>query len=166
MEELESILKFHAVRYPLMEPGDVVKLIYQNEFGGGHLIQDRARCLAYLRQEWRTTPKDPLCPLWEPIGGGLVRVNLAAVEEIGWLEDGFFQSARELCGNMASFLGKLSLVRDLTGKGIFSFPTGALEDYLGRYQAMGCPPVSHSEGYRNAYHPAYRVIREEYLPKR
>ena len=38
MEELKQILQEHAKRYPLMQPRDVVKLIYQNEFGGGHLI--------------------------------------------------------------------------------------------------------------------------------
>ena len=37
MEELERILREHAERYPLMQPTDAVKLIYQNEFGGGHL---------------------------------------------------------------------------------------------------------------------------------
>lgn len=166
MEELRSVLQFHASRYPLMEPGDVVKLIYQNEFGGGHLIRDPQSCLAYLRREWGETPKDPGCPLWEPIGGGIVRVHLAALTETGWLEDAFLQSSRECRGDMASFLGKLALVRDLTGEGLFRFSSGELERCLVRYQAMGCPPVSHSESYRNAYHPAYRVILEKYLPQR
>ena len=39
MFELEAILKIHVKRYPLMQPTDAVKLIYQNEFGGGHLIR-------------------------------------------------------------------------------------------------------------------------------
>ena len=45
MEELEKILQDHAKRYPQMEPTDGVKLIYQNEFGGGHLIKDENACL-------------------------------------------------------------------------------------------------------------------------
>ena len=40
MEELKAILITLAKRYPLMQPTDAVKLIYQNEFGGGHLIRD------------------------------------------------------------------------------------------------------------------------------
>ena len=51
MEELRAILLAHAKRYPLMQPRDAVKLIYQNEFGGGHLIRDEQTCLNYLRQE-------------------------------------------------------------------------------------------------------------------
>ena len=36
MDALEQILQDHARKYPKMEPTDAVKLIYQNEFGGGH----------------------------------------------------------------------------------------------------------------------------------
>ena len=49
MEELKAILITHAKRYPLMQPRDAVKLIYQNEFGGGHLICDEEACLNYRR---------------------------------------------------------------------------------------------------------------------
>ena len=50
MFELETVLKAHAARYPKMEPTDAVKLLYQNEFGGGHLIRDRESWMAYLRR--------------------------------------------------------------------------------------------------------------------
>lgn len=46
MNELEGVLKEHAKRYPLMQPRDAVKLIYQNEFGGGDLIRDEEACLS------------------------------------------------------------------------------------------------------------------------
>ena len=58
MKELETILFAHAGRYPQMEPTDAVKLIYQNEFGGGHLIRDEDAALRYLRQEYETVVKD------------------------------------------------------------------------------------------------------------
>ena len=51
MNELEIILKEHAERYPQMQPADAVKLLYQNAFGGGHLIQDAQACLNNLRRE-------------------------------------------------------------------------------------------------------------------
>lgn len=49
MKELETILRDHASRYPRMEPTDAVKLVYQNEFGGGHLIRNPESCLEALR---------------------------------------------------------------------------------------------------------------------
>ena len=51
MEELRAILLAHAKRYPLMQPQDAVKLIYQNEFGGGHLIRDEEACLTEDKHE-------------------------------------------------------------------------------------------------------------------
>ena len=47
---LESILAAHFEKYPAMRPEDAVKLIYQNEFGPGHMIPDAQRALARLRQ--------------------------------------------------------------------------------------------------------------------
>ena len=85
MEELKQILIAHAKRYPLMQPSDAVKLIYQNEFGGGHLIRDEQACLAFLRREYDSITKDPNMPLYEEIGNGIVRIHLAAVkpEDLG-----------------------------------------------------------------------------------
>ena len=59
MEELKKILREHAKRYPRMQPTDAVKLIYQNEFGGGHLIRDEKACQDYLRREYASVEKDP-----------------------------------------------------------------------------------------------------------
>ena len=166
MEELKRILKAHALRYPKMEPTDAVKLIYQNEFGGGHLIKDETACLAYLRREYESVEKDPALPLWEDIGNGIVRVNLGAagcpVERLG---RDFIRSANTHRGRMECFLEKLDLLRQLAGEGVFSFSAAELEAYLSEYLGLGCPPVSHSPQYRQAYRPAYRVILKEYLPK-
>ena len=40
----------------------------------------------------------------------------------------------------------------------------ALEEYLREYEALGFPPVSHSEIYRQCYRPAYRVLQARFLP--
>ena len=59
---------------------------------------------------------------------------------------------------MDQFLRKLDALRKVTAEGVFTFDTEVLERYLADYRAAGCPPVSHSETYRQAYKPAYRVI--------
>ena len=69
---MRSILLAHAARYPLIEPTDAVKLIYQNEFGGGHLIWDEEKCLDYLRKEYASVTKNAQMPLYEDIGNGFV----------------------------------------------------------------------------------------------
>ena len=160
MEELRAILIAHAKRYPLMQPTDAVKLIYQNEFGGGHLIRDEQACLNYLRREYVSVAKDPTVPLYADIGNGIVRVTLAAVkpEDLEQLGKEFIRSAAEHTGTMESFLRKLDVLKKLTVEGIFSFDSQELENYLFKYRNQSYPVVSHSEAYREEYRPAYRII--------
>ena len=165
MEELKAILIAHAKRYPLMQPTDAVKLIYQNEFGGGHLIRDEQACLNYLRREYADLEKDPTVPLYEDIGNGIVRVNLAAVkpEDLEQLGKNFIDSAAKHKGMLESFLNKLKVLETLTAEGVFPFDTNALSAYLYEYKAAGYPAVSHSPEYWQAYNPAYRIIRKAYF---
>ena len=165
MEELRAILIAHAKRYPLMQPTDAVKLIYQNEFGGGHLIRDEQACLNYLRREYTSVAKDPTVPLYEDIGNGIIRVNLAAVkpEDLEQLGRAFIDSAAKHKGTMDRFLNKLEVLRKLANEGVFNFDTNALNAYLSEYEAAGCPAVSHSPKYREVYKPAYRIIRKAYF---
>ena len=161
MQELEQILREHAKRYPLMEPTDAVKLIYQNEFGGGHLVRDEEACLRYLREEYEAVEKNTGLPPEEAIGNGLVRVHLAGVrasqlEELG---RDFIRSAAAHQGAQPQFLEKLELLRQLTRSGVFSFTSEALEAYLEAYAQAGYPMVSHSPAYRQHYKPAYRVVK-------
>ena len=163
MEELRAILIAHAKRYPLMQPRDAVKLIYQNEFGGGHLIRDEQACLNYLRREYTSVAKDPTVPLYEDIGNGIIRVNLAAVkpEDLEQLGRAFIDSAAKHKGTMDRFLNKLEVLRKLTAEGVFAFDTNALTSYLFEYKADGYPAVSHDEIYRTTYKPAYRIVLSE-----
>lgn len=170
---MESILLTHAARYPQMEPRDAVKLIYQNEFGGGHLIKDEAGCLHYLRREYAAVRQDAAAPLLEDLGNGILRVNLAALDARGLsvsdLGQAFLRSAATHTGSLDLFLEKLQILKDLTSAKRMPFSPEALDTYLKEYEQAGFPPVSHSETYRTLYHPAYRVVRKdimmEYLPE-
>lgn len=167
MHDLASILTAHAKRYPLMRPQDAVKLLYQNEFGGGHLITDVNACLTRLHNEFSSVAFDPTAPLVEDIGGNMVRVMLAALspEEypLETLNDDFVRSAELHTGNLDHFLQKLNVLKDLTAQGLFPFSSVELDAYLADYVTSGCPAVSHSQAYRDAYHPIYRVLHRSCL---
>ena len=164
LDELKQILIAHARRYPAMEPTDAVKLIYQNEFGGGHLIRDEAACIGYLRREYERTEQLEDAPLTEAIGNGLVRVHLQALKAYGYppeaLADDFIRSASLHTGSVESFLEKLEILRQTVREGYFRFSLPVLKDYLRSYAEAGYPMVSHSEAYRRAYAPAYRIVLE------
>lgn len=169
MDTLEQILLRHAQRYPKMQPTDAVKLIYQNVFGGGHLIRDGAACRCALRHEYENTPQDPSVPLLENIGNGMVRVMLAAIDGSGYsieqLGNDFISSANQHKGSLSGFLLKLDILRQVTASGAFAFSSEALEAYLAGYKEAGYPMVSHSPEYRQAYHPAYRIVLRCLLPE-
>ena len=167
MNCLKHIFATHVARYPNMQPQDAVKLLYQHQFGPGHMVSDPLTALQRLCDEWEQTPSDPSAPLLEDIGNGLVRVMLAAwnAEEYpaAVLNSDFVRSAQAHTGSRESFSDQLSALRELTSQGLLPFSLEALDRYLAQYTAAGCPAVSHSDEYRTSYRPAYRVIRRDCL---
>lgn len=160
MTDLASILKQHAARYLAMEPRDGVKLLYQATFGGGHIVANEEMAISRLESERAgVTMTDR--PLLEPIGDH-VRLYLDSLEgealSSNLLGRLFCLSARRTVGDMDEFKSRLELLRGLTHQGVFGFSADALEAYLSEYAASGYPMVSHSQAYREAYHPAYRVL--------
>ena len=58
----EIIIK-HLKKYPKSEITDIVKLAYQNEFGGGHLIADEKASLEWIKKELSSVKFDPQAQL-------------------------------------------------------------------------------------------------------
>ena len=67
-------------------------------------------------------------------------------------------TANAVRGDSARFAKKLQLLEALARDGALPFDAAALAAYLVPYRAAGCPAVHHSEVFRAAYHPAYRVV--------
>ncbi len=156
--DFSDILRTHAMQYPLMMPCDAVKLIYQATFGVGHLLADEKIVRQRIAEEEQAVIPEDNCPSVEDIGGGFARIYLnreIPAELIGSL---FMEAGTKICGTTEQFMERLDVLRKLTENGVFSFDTVALEGYLTAYLMDGIRAVSHSEEYRAAYHPAYRVV--------
>ena len=165
MIDLSEILRAHAARYPFMMPTDAVKLIYQNEFGGGHIVENENASLEYLRSEFESARLKKDAPLTEDIGNGYARLYLHPERRdyAPCINRVFVLSSRRGGGGRESFERKLDVLRSVCREGCFAFSPEELEEYLTAYRAVDCPPVSHSERYRTAYLPAYRVIDSRYV---
>ncbi len=163
---LEAVLRAHALRYPLMEPVDAVKLVYQHTMGGGHLVRDQEESLKRLQAELAQVTQEETM-LAEPLGNGLARMRLAALPAAGLSPQTanrlFVLSANDAQGSMEALKEALKALRAACTDGIFGFDTARLDAYLEGYIRAGCPAPGHSVAYRQAYHPAYRVVRTEYL---
>lgn len=146
-----SAARAHWERYPLMEPRDFAKLAYQSEFGPGHLLRDPDKVLAALLAEQKEAEEGPRPP--ESIGNGLCRFHITRdlsvpLSLIGRM---FIRTARDVKGTEAGLEEKLAQLAML--------PVPGMEEYLEGWRREGCPAVRHSETFRNAYGPHYRVLR-------
>jgi len=161
-EELKVLLELHLQRYPQMQIRDAVKLLYQNEFGGGHLIPDAQQSLRVLLHEWDSVAADQQAIAFEEIGSGLVRASLPALKARSvspeLLNHVFVLSANAVQGSIPEFERKLPILSTCRVQNAVVFDPSVLADYLAEYRRQGYPAVSHSEIYRQAYHPSYRVL--------
>lgn len=157
-----TLLLDHALRYPLWQPQDAVKLLFQSCLGSGHLGIDPARTRARLETERRGLPAAPDHALCEAVGVGLCRLYLdaPAAEKIPTetFNRLFLSAARpDDAAGRARLDEAVAALRNLAEAGQMPFPTAALDAFLADWRAAGCPAVSHSEAYRAAYCPAYRL---------
>lgn len=152
-----------------MELQDAVKLIYQSEFGGGHLIMDEKESLERLLKEYRQGAwKQEGCKngeLVEKAGKGMCRISLRALEQglsPETLNRMFVRSAGEIKGTTEVFEKNLEELVRLSEDGILPFDGEEARRYCLAYKEQGYPAVSHSRAYRELYHPAYRIVDGRY----
>jgi len=151
--------------HPDAAADDVYKFLHQGVFGPGHAVDDRQSVARTLDQEIAglapAAVEDPLC---QPLGGPtpMARIHLrpflAADEDPQALLDVFVASAAVAAGSAADMEAALSTaVATLVKDGQWGL-AGELETLGLGLAAGGYPAVSHSERYRSAFKPAYRVI--------
>ena len=161
----EQLLKKHLNEAPRMEIQDAVKLAFQSAFGCGHLLSAREACADFVRREMAQVAEKADMPAFTPIGGCLCRLNLASPvvrtlspERIADLMMVSDERVRMRTDTHERFEESLAQLDQLAQNGETPFSSDNLQAYLTSDRAQGCPPVSHSEAYRQAYQPAYRVI--------
>lgn len=160
---LSRILLLHAGRWPGMEVRDYVKLLYQSEFGPGHMAGEFEDVLAHLKEEFAQAAAEGYAPPYtaEAIGDGLCRFHLdprrVTEADLPLLARCFIQSARPR-GTMTGLWEKLGQLSALAWKGDLPLDIGEVELFLAAYGAKGCPALHHSEGYREMNRPHYRVM--------
>ena len=169
-QKIQTLCRQQLTAYPALELTDLVKALYQAEFGGGHLIQDPERAKAWLAEEMTgcARPASGHCSPQSEQLGAFSRVHLLPAREMGMPADTLFslfmRSAREPAGDMAAFQAQLDCLQDMAAAHELPLVPEAVAAYLTSYRAQGCPAARHSEAFRAAYAPAYRVIRSAFVP--
>ena len=164
---IQDILAAQFAQYPLMEPQDAVKLVYQHIFGPEHMIRSPERALSNLIAEMETLlPRAGEEALYEPIGNGLCRLNLRPcvtrgipAQDVNRL---FAETANAAKGDKKQFRLALRALQEMAEGEETPFEAIELELFLSRYPDS-CPALHHSDAYRAAYAPAYRVVSQRKL---
>ncbi len=160
-----DLLLAQAARYPQLQCLDLIKALYQAEWGCGHLIANEQGALAYLQREWDAVPADSSIPLTEPLGDGFVRLHIASAKAAGLHPDTLFRlflrASRVQSGNAEHFSAALDCIQSMADAGRLPISSANAASTLAGYRAAGCPATHHSEGFRAAYAPAYRVVDAE-----
>ncbi|MGN1369974.1 MAG: uridine kinase [Aristaeellaceae bacterium] len=159
--EFLTCLREQLRLHPAMQPQDVFKLCYQAARGAEHLLADTARARAYFDREYAATPADAGLPLFEVISPDVARVNLAAWKAAalppGWLFRMFADTARIPMGGDDPLEAYLSEADTLLAAAMPGWTVA-----ISAWRAQGLPAIHHSEAYRDAEHPAYRIVKRQF----
>ena len=152
--EFEVYVKRQLALHPSMQPQDVAKLCYQAAHGAEHLLTDALAAERYFYAEFDAVDAAD-GDLYEEISPEIVRVNFAAWKARGldpaWL---FYMFSHSVCPLQ---LGEQVLPEYLK-KVQELLQSEAFDAYIAAYIGQGMPAVHHSEAYRAAEKPHYRIV--------
>lgn len=151
-----------CARYPRLTARDLLKFLHQSVFGCGHLVGSGSGALYALRAE-AARCRDARGV--EMLDGPFCRVHL------GVLRDGlapetlwraFVLSAAIPCGTVEDLEDRLSVLLALAKEGALPVSAEEVDDAVRCWRADGFPLQRHSEAFRTAYAPAYRVVHRDF----
>ncbi|MDO4484630.1 MAG: hypothetical protein Q4C54_09465 [Clostridia bacterium] len=158
---MTELIRTHIARYPAAQEIDVIKLVFQSMLGCGHLLPAYDNALDRLTEEMDSCTADVSEPLYERIGNDYCRLNLRRCKAQGipakWI-------ARMMLMSDEPTYGRVDVVKacreiDFDALGLSQT---ASDDWILRLEDEAFLP-SHSEAFRAAYAPAYRVISSRLL---
>ena len=159
----EYLIKTYK-EYPNSLLKDYLKLIYQSEFAGGHMIKSKQDSLAFILEEISIS-NNANESLYEYISNNIVRINLSAYKnhslDYKLLNNIFYESANLLYQNK-NINHKINILIELIQNNIISisdFSKEKIENFK-----KNPLPTHHSDIYNKLYKPHYRIINLAFLP--
>ena len=163
---MKDFILQHYNDYPQSSLQDFFKFLYQGEFGPGHLIADPAKNFQYLQTEFECLAVAPKEPIIDILDAHLCRLHLQVLSEttlnITTLQRFFEISAEELQGTVDGYYQKIQILRDLCSNGDLPFNSVEVDEFKMKIDVDPTNPVHHSEAFRMAYQPAYRVVEKRF----
>ncbi len=165
-DRTRKLLIMHYQNHPKLEMQDLFKFLYQSAFGCEHLVSSLEAATAFISKEYAGIDYEEEHTI-EPLDGTYSRVPLTCLRHglcahtLGSL---FVASAKQEKNGLPDLLQKLNVAKELVIEGFLPFRQKDFEDAAAEWAAKGYPAIHHSDAFREAYKPSYRVIANEFLP--
>ena len=165
-QNTRDILLCHYKAYPEMQLCDIFKFIHQSSFGCEHSVSSYESASERIKEEYKNVCPQNM-PLVEKLDGNYCRVHLSVLNggmDAETLARLFFMSAKKEKAGESALKEKLSCLRCLIDEKLLPFGKEEFERESCRWESENFAALHHSERFRTAYKPAYRVISSEYVP--
>lgn len=162
-DDLLRLVQWHLARRRDVQIQDVYKLLYQGVYGAEHILLNMDRARIFLEEEWGRTVPNAAEVLTEPVSlqGDIIRVNISRCRAEGlscgdlWL---VFQRSNKQVGNVDDLQNIWHEFGEFCTMALLPFNHEAVVNFGRQVRQDGFPARHHSEAYRQANHPAYRVV--------
>lgn len=165
--DIVNLIKFHLRHKSNIHIQDIYKLLYQSVFGVSHILADPTKSKNFLRKEFDSVNPSENELLIEPISvdGKVVRINLrpfkAKYNDVDKLFQAMMISTQEIKGTLSKFLIVWNEFKKAVLNNELDFDRKELENFDQIIKLKNYPVLHHSEPYRSANEPAYRVVKRK-----
>lgn len=157
-----ALILEHVERYPAMEVVDLYKLLHQATLGSEHAVRNRDEASSWLESEIAALGDGPVEAVVDRIGSRFARVHLRPFltggGDAGRLLDSFVKTANDGHAGVQQLECGLAVAAALAATGRLPWTAADVAGYATDRAGDGFAAVHHSDGFRDAYRPAYRVI--------
>ncbi len=165
-EKTSSILLDHFKKYPLLDIQDIFKFLYQSTFGCEHMVTSETEAEKRICDEFKNVTNNCEDHI-EELDGDYCRGSLSLLSDgitPKTLAKLFCLSSKKESALASELEIKIECARALIIEGALPLDLEAFDRELSKWKACGYPSIHHSDRFKKAYSPSYRVISKEYIP--
>ncbi len=169
MHTFKDLVLNHMKRYPEAQVRDIYKLIFQGVYGVKHLFIDKAWDVLKEETDRINVDDYPHRALFDDVNpmGSMVRVNLRPFLRRNLSLEKLFnvmKKTSEHRGEPQLFLEYWREFSQMVTSGVLPLNVKDLEVIEASIK-QGIKPMHHTQRYREAYYPAYRVVDKTQFEK-
>ncbi|MBE6756009.1 MAG: hypothetical protein E7555_06090 [Ruminococcaceae bacterium] len=154
----------HYMTYPKLQIQDVFKFLHQSAMGCEHIVSSLEKATQYIKDEYdRGIAESKI--FVEKLDGDYSRVYLSCMDygiSAEALGEMLFLSAKKEIDGVSKLKEKLKIAEKMIAENLLPFDMDEFRKEVRKWEKEGFPAIHHSQAFRGAYKPAYRVVCDKY----